>query len=620
MPSDWFTPAAPLKPTDDRHFGPFPVPEPDPDPGYEFHPHAPETDHGFAPYAVDESDAGDDVASEVVAYELWPGDEVAADPEPESAAPSRSPESTMRLRILQLKPKSIEPGYTLRNVPDSAWSAAASSRRVWVSRAVLVCVLIIQAALSLRLQNTAFEDEALYLYAGHVEIAHLLHGTAVYGGFDSYFSGAPVLYPVLAAAVDTYFGLAGARALSLLFMLGCTTLLYAMTRRLFNERAGLCAAGIFAIAQSTAFMGNFATYDALALFLLALAAWIAVRTAGSHPALILLAAPVAALAVAVKYASALYLPSIVLLAVLVAYQRRGLPGALLRGTLLSVATIAVLVLGLYASGYLQAIQSTTTARAQGTVAAAQILRDSARWGGLQLAIACVGVFSYVRRSRMSEMPGWRGALPGYRWRTALGLLLVGTGLLAPAYQVHLHTEVSLHKHIGYGLFFAAPMAGVGVTRLMGPHFRYPQWAILITVVLLSSGMSQAYDNYHAWPDSTPLVSTLRQYVTPRGHYLADTFEVPVYALRKDVSYRQWNSTYTIDYTDRRGEHLTGAAGFRAAIAERYFDLVILDRGNPTGESTTIRSAILSDSGYRLIGAVPYATVGGTSHFELWAKR
>jgi hypothetical protein len=163
------------------------------------------------------------------------------------------------------------------------------------------------------------------------------------------------------------------------------------------------------------------------------------------------------------------------------------------------------------------------------------------------------------------------------------------------------------------------VAGVGVTRLMGPHFRYPQWAILITVVLLSSGMSQAYDNYHAWPDSTPLVSTLRQYITPGGHYLADTFEVPVYALRKDVSYRQWNSTYTIDYTDRRGEHLTGAAGFRAAIAERHFDLVVLDRGNPTGESTTIRSAILSDGGYRLIGAVPYATVAGTSHFELWAK-
>ncbi|MBC3844316.1 hypothetical protein GXW82_41645 [Streptacidiphilus sp. 4-A2] len=49
----------------------------------------------------------------------------------------------------------------------------------------------------------------------------------------------------------------------------------------------------------------------------------------------------------------------------------------------------------------------------------------------------------------------------------MGVLLSGTALLAPLYQVHLATETSLQKHVGFGLFFAAPMAGVGVTRLMG---------------------------------------------------------------------------------------------------------------------------------------------------------
>lgn len=521
---------------------------------------------------------------------------------------------TMQLRVLKQAPS----GYTLSPVPDSGWSAAPSSRRIWVSRLVLLALLVIQAGLSLRLQNTAFEDEALYLFAGHAEIAHLLHGTPLYGAFDSYFSGAPVLYPVLAAAVDSVFGLAGARALSLACMLGCTSLLYAMTRRLFNERAGLCAAGVFAVAQSTAFMGNFATYDALALFLLALAAWIVVRTADAHPLLTLLAAPVAALAVAVKYASALYLPTVVLLGALTVYQRRGLPRALGRGVLLTVATVALLGAGLYASGYLTAIQSTTTARAAGTTPSWTIVKDSARWGGLAVAVALVGAFSYVRSGRMSEMPGWRGALPGARWRAALGLVLVGTALLAPAYQLHLHTEVSLHKHIGYGLFFAAPLAGVGVTRLMGAHFKYPQWAIFLGVVLLSSGMSQAYDNFHAWPDSRSLVATLRPYMNAQGSYLADTYEVPVYALGKDTSYRQWNSTYTIDYTSRSGRHLTGAAGFKAAVADRHFTLVVLDRGNPTGESTTVREALLHSTGYRLIGTVPYATAWGTSRFELWA--
>lgn len=520
---------------------------------------------------------------------------------------------TMQLRVL--RPRG---GYTLRPVPDSGWSAEASSRRLWVSRLVLLALLVVQTALSLRLQNTAFEDEALYLFAGHAELGHLLHGTPLYGGFESYFSGAPVLYPVLAAAVDSVFGLAGARALSLLCMLGCTSLLYTMTRRLFNERAGLCAAGVFAIAQSTAFMGNFATYDALALFLLALAAWIVVRTADTHPLLTLLAAPVAALAVAVKYASALYLPTVVLLGVLTAYQRRGLPRALARGVLLAVAVATLLGAGLYASGYLAAIQSTTTARAAGTTPSWQILRDCARWGGLAVAVALVGAFSYVRAGRMSEMPGWRGSLPGARWRAALGVLLVGTALLAPAYQLHLHTEVSLHKHIGYGLFFAAPLAGVGVTRLMGAHFKYPQWAIFLGVVMLSSGMSQAYDNFHTWPDSRGLVAALRPYVSPHGRYLADTYEVPVYELGKDTSYRQWNSTYTIDYTTRTGRHLTGAAGFKAAVADRHFTLIVLDRGNPTGESTTVRDTLVHSTGYRLIGTVPYATGWGSSRFELWA--
>ena len=64
-----------------------------------------------------------------------------------------------------------------------------------ISRLILLAILSLQAVLSLRLRNTAFEDESLYLYAGHMELQHLLHGAALYGSFSSYFSGSPVLYP-----------------------------------------------------------------------------------------------------------------------------------------------------------------------------------------------------------------------------------------------------------------------------------------------------------------------------------------------------------------------------------------------------------------------------------------
>ena len=145
-----------------------------------------------------------------------------------------------------------------------------SQRRKWISRGVLLGILLMQAVLSLRLRNTAFEDEAQYLYAGRLEIAHLFHDAPLPINFASYFSGAPVLYPVLGAAANDVGGLAAARAVSLLEMLATTALLFAISRRLFNERVAVCASLLFSVTASITFLGSFATFDASCLFLLAL--------------------------------------------------------------------------------------------------------------------------------------------------------------------------------------------------------------------------------------------------------------------------------------------------------------------------------------------------------------
>ena len=62
-------------------------------------------------------------------------------------------------------------------------------------------------------------------------------------------------------------------------MLGVTSLLWATTVRLYGQRAALLAAALFATLAGTQFLGAFATFDAMALFLLALAAWLGVRSA-----------------------------------------------------------------------------------------------------------------------------------------------------------------------------------------------------------------------------------------------------------------------------------------------------------------------------------------------------
>ncbi len=205
------------------------------------------------------------------------------------------------------QPTTIMPVQTLRRpVPKPAppeQPYRPSQRRKWISRGVLLAILLMQAVLSLRLRNTAFEDEAQYLYAGKLEIAYLFHHVPLPLDYASYFSGAPVLYPVLGAAANNVGGLAAARAVSLLEMLATTALLFAISRRLFNERVAICAALLFSVTESVTYLGNFATYDASCLFLLAVSAWIMVRTAVSRWPLFLLAAPVAALAVATKYAA-----------------------------------------------------------------------------------------------------------------------------------------------------------------------------------------------------------------------------------------------------------------------------------------------------------------------------
>ena len=141
----------------------------------------------------------------------------------------------------------------------------------------LLAVLAVQAALSASLvrARTAFGDEALYLSAGHLEWSHWLHGAPI-PVYQTWFSGAPVIYPPIEAIADSLGGLAAARLLSLVFMLGVTSFVWgAATRLLDDQRVSFFAAALFAALAPTLHLGSFATYDAPALLLLAMATWCA---------------------------------------------------------------------------------------------------------------------------------------------------------------------------------------------------------------------------------------------------------------------------------------------------------------------------------------------------------
>jgi hypothetical protein len=494
-------------------------------------------------------------------------------------------------------------------------------RTTMISRLVLLAILLLQAVLSLRLHNTAFEDESLYLYAGHMELQHLLHGAALQGQYASYFSGAPVLYPVAAAFLDQAGGLALARALSLVEMLATTVLLYAMTRRLFNERIGLCAAGFFAVTEATVFLGNFATYDATCLFLLALAAWIMVRTAALRWPVFLLAALPAALAVAVKYAGLLFVPTIAVLPVLAGWPERGrrvvwYPAAF--GA--AVAGLLYGALRLGGKAYMTAISSTTTNRAQGTIPDTTILREAAEWGGVLFVAAVLGTVAYVWRVRTE--PEEKIAPAGGRFRrAALGAVLTGTALLAPAYQAHLHTDISFLKHIGFGLFFAAPMAGFGLARIMGDYFRRPQFGIAVWSLALVLGMVQSSYLFHQWPSSGPFVTAFAKYCKPNARYLVEVPEVPIYYLmgEKDAQPRQFTSTFFINYFNKKGQLLTGPEGFTAAVQDGYFQVIAYSNTVTLAADGSLAKALKASHSYYLAQQVKLSDVFGPVQYDIWVK-
>jgi len=495
-----------------------------------------------------------------------------------------------------------------------------SSRRIWVSRAVLVAILAVQAALSLRMRNTAFEDEALYLTAGHYELAHLLYGVPLPQDYASFFSGSPVLYPILGALADTAGGLAAARLVSLAAMLATTALLYSLTRRLFNERIGLCAAVVFSVTESAIFLGNFATYDAPALCLLAVAAWIVVRTATVRWPVYLAAAPVAALAVGAKYAAALFVPTIVVMAALAAWPYQG-KRALIRAAALGVTVAGLLAAALWLAGpdYTAAITSTTTARQHGSTPISVLLRDCLLWGALPFALAVIGSVAYALQARTE--PGERIAPPGSRaHRIVLGVVLTGTALLAPLDQIHLHTDVSFQKHIGFGLFFAAPMAGIGLARIIGPHFHRAQFGVAVWGSCLLLGMVQAGHLYDSWPNARPLVAELSRYLAPHAHYLVEVSEIPSYYLmyNPDARADQFSSTYFISYTGKNGTTLTGDAGYEQAIRDGYFRVVAYDDTVTVPLDRILARMLTADPQYRL--AATLANSDGLGTYYVWVRR
>ena len=487
----------------------------------------------------------------------------------------------------------------------------------------LVAILAVQAVMSLRLlwTNTAFLDEATYLFAGHVEIAHWLHGSPA-PAYATYFSGAPVLYPPLAALAGDVGGVAGARLLSLVFMLGATCLLWAVTQRLFGRWAAVFAAALFVALGPTQFLGAFATYDAMSLFLMTAAAWCVIAAGNRDDStwLLIAGAALLALANATKYASTLFDPSIVALGGLVVAKDRSLKSAAGRAGLIAACTMA-LDAGLLALGgasYFTGVLSTTVARAVGGSPASVVLADSAQWIGIACIPAAVSVVvAFLRRDD--------------RVQAAVVALFAVTGTLAPLNQARIHTTTSLSKHVDFGAWFVAVAAGYLIAQLAQIRWRWRAgWVVGAAAVVLAGavelvpaaafGETQSGNFFQSWPDSAQMTYQLQYIVREHpGHYLTEDYDVPAYYLEDRVQWNQWSDTWFFSYRPPGSKRtLTGPAAYQAAILSHYFALIILDFGDTAQTDQAITADIRQAGTYHVIAELPYYDKFGVGQFTVWS--
>jgi hypothetical protein len=499
-------------------------------------------------------------------------------------------------------------------------------------RAGLGAVLAIQAALSLRLTNTAFEDEALYIYAGHQQIAHLLHGAVVYDNF-SYLSGFPWFYPPIAGFLDGVGGLELVRLFSLACLLAATLAVAGIARQLFGSRTALPSAAVFALAGPVLFLSHLATYDALTIALLAGATLVAVSPHRGRFVPALLVGALLALAFLAKYVALLFAPSILVLALvrgagsgpqvrarLTIVAGIGIGAvALLALVLVPLAIIAPEPMGEFVAGF---IGSTLSRQGQVTVATTEILGRAALLQGPTLAIAAAGAVIAVTRRRH------------------VGALLLATGLLPVAYHALSHELTSLHKHVAFGIVFLAPLAGLAAATMLDAVHRDPRGGtslmqksprrkgaplgtslvgvVLIAVLYAGIGMRTSAELFAEWSNSSNFVRALLTQVRPAsGRYLVEESEVPRYYLSDIVSPWQWAGTFFFQYTTRSGVLLTGVDAYHAALRDRYFDLVALRYGPTAALDRDLYNDLRNPRLYALIARVPVGP--GQSDWFIWRR-
>jgi len=322
---------------------------------------------------------------------------------------------------------------------------------------------------------------------------------------------------------------------------------------------------------------------------------------------------------AAKYASALFDPVVLIAVACFHWRELGRRAGMTAGLLATAGTATGIAIALAVGGqpYLTGIAVTTLSRSSGNWPIFGILFVSADWVGAIAVLAVIGAIaaSCARRSTPDRVLAWT---------------LAAAAFLAPAEQARIHVFTSLFKHVAFGGWFAAALAGYALTAFIRAvpavkargALTVAYAAVALAAVL---GSMFAIDQFGTWPNANPVLpaltaalrthpgSLLTDQAAPLNYYLENlepwqsVGSIPDPSIAQDV--RQQRFTYILlSFAGGGG----GCGNADPAVKKtqsqclHYIDLHAL-------------YSIISDGGYRLIARIPYQTTAFKSDYMLWMR-
>jgi putative flippase GtrA/GT2 family glycosyltransferase len=475
---------------------------------------------------------------------------------------------------------------------NSVSHARQPAVRLW-RRLPLVTICTVQAALSLTLvwSNTAYTDEAEYLWAGRLEIAHWLHGTA-WPSVTAYrlFSGSPVIYPPVGALADSLGGLAGARLLSLAFMLGATVLLYLTASRLIGRTGAIFAAALWALSEPVMRLA-FATFDPLSVFLTTLSAWLIVQAGHRRRRGEFVAAAAVALALAnvTAYSGIVIDPMVIAFAFLACRTRMNTQQSLSCAAWLTAAWALSFGVLMTASHSWPGLISTAFAQNNGGhQAASPRLNEIWGYAALIVSLAVIGAVATLQSKNRNHA-------------ALLGGLCFAVFMVA---QLHDQTPWTIDKHLAYGIWFAAIAAGYACSKFIR---RLPDGKRVLTALCCATALiypaaiswQSAWQRYHAWPSAEKFILSFKHVAaqTPGAIYVPPhEASIAQYYTPQVRDWTRWSGALSLDPAPGKHSQAYYANYYKTKLQSGNYGLIVLFYSTTFSSAELPRGMLLPQRG------------------------